>query len=360
MDSPLLNLHDYEERARTVLPKMVFDFIAGGSGDEVTLAANRAAFSEWNLLPRVMRGLEAASTSTTVLGQEIALPVIVAPTSLHRMITPEGEVSTARAVKRAGSIYAVSTAASIPLEMIGAEAGPWWFQIYIFKDRGLTRDLVERAVANGAQAVVLTVDLARFGRREASTRNNFQLPAGIGPVNLAPAQTGDHALDSNPSNLLPTFGGEFEPALTWADLEWMVEVANVPVLVKGILHPEDGVMAVEHGASGVIVSNHGGRQLDGAVASVAALPEVVAAIDGRAEVLVDGGIRRSSDILKALALGARAVLIGRPVLWGLAVDGENGAFAIFDLLLKELEVDMMLAGLGGVAEIDGNLLVSSR
>ena len=307
-------------------------------------------------MPRVMRGLESALTKTTVLGQEIDLPVIAAPTSLHRMITPDGERSTARAIKRAGTIYTVSTAASLPLETIGAEAGPWWFQIYIFKDRELTRSLVERAVANGAQAVVLTVDLARFGRREASARNSFQLPEGIGPVNLASSMTSDRAVDSNPSNLLPTFGGEFEPALTWADLAWMVDIAKVPVLVKGILHPEDAALAVEHGASGVIVSNHGGRQLDGAIASVAALPDVVAAVDGRCEVLVDGGIRRCTDILKALALGAKAVLIGRPVLWGLAVDGEAGAFSILGLLQRELEVDMMLAGVGSVPEITRDLL----
>jgi 4-hydroxymandelate oxidase len=352
-----LNLHEYETAARELLPPMVFDFIAGGSADEVTLRANRSAYDRWHFIPRVMRGVDSADTQIAILGQSIASPVIVAPTSLHRLASPEGELATARAAKRSGTIYTVSTAASLPLEEIALEAGPWWFQCYVFVDRGLTAELVQRAVAAGASAIVMTVDLSRFGRREADERNGFALPDGVSMPNMRQGAAKPVLIDPNPSNLLPTIAGAFDPALTWADLEWLVQLAGVPVLAKGVLHPDDAALAFEHGAAGVVVSNHGGRQLDGSIATLDALPAIAEACGGRGEILLDGGVRRGTDVLRALALGARAVMIGRPVLWGLAVGGEAGAQHVLDHLRAEIESDLMLCGLKSLEEVTGDLVV---
>ncbi|MCD6058903.1 MAG: glycolate oxidase [Thermomicrobiales bacterium] len=356
--SPPLNLHEYETAARALLAPMAFDFVAGGSGDEVTLRGNRAAFDRWRLLPRVLRGLRDVSTGTSVLGQDITLPVLIAPSSLHRLCHDEGERATARAAKAAGTIYTLSTPSSIALEDVAPEAGPWWFQLYVFVDRGLTRDLVARAASAGASALVVTVDMPTLGRREADERNRFTLPPGVTMPHI-----------QLPAPRLPTAPGAsaewittipaVEPALTWDDLDWLASLSPLPVIPKGILHREDAARAFDHGARAVIVSNHGGRQLDSAVATLDALPAVVDAIAGRVEVLVDGGARRGTDILKALALGARAVLIGRPIHWGLAVAGEAGVRHVLELLRAELALDLMLCGLASPAEVDRSLLVPS-
>ncbi|MGH2616082.1 MAG: alpha-hydroxy acid oxidase, partial [Thermomicrobiales bacterium] len=325
-----LNLHEYEVAARGLLSAMVLDYISGGSCDEVTVRANRAAFDRWRLLPRVLRGLREVSTATTILGQEIALPVLIAPSGFHRLAHDEGELATARGARAAGTIYTLSTASNVPLEEIGQEGGPWWFQLYVFSDRGVTRDLVERAAAAGASALVVTVDVPLLGRREADERNRFALPPGLTMANL---QTRAHQrveASDDGSGLNTYISAVWEPALTWDDLDWLASLSPLPVVPKGILHPDDARLAFDHGAQAVIVSNHGGRQLDSAVASLDALPAVVSAVDGRGEVLLDGGIRRGTDILKALALGARAVLIGRPVYWGLAVGGETGVRHVLD------------------------------
>jgi 4-hydroxymandelate oxidase len=354
--APPLNLHEYEAAARMLLPPMVVDFVAGGSGDEATLRGNRAAFDRWRLLPRVLRGAREVSTVTTLLGQDVALPVLVAPSSLHRLCHDEGERATARAAKTAGTIYTMSTPASIVLEDVAPEAGPWWFQLYVYRDRGLTRDLVARAVAARASALVVTVDMPQLGRREADERNRFALPPGMTMPNVqlsAPRLATEAGASAQWITALPAV----EPALTWDDLDWLASLSPLPVIPKGVLHPADAVHAVEHGARAVVVSNHGGRQLDGAVATLDALPAVVAAVSGRAEVLVDGGVRRGTDVLKALALGARAVLVGRPVLWGLAVGGEAGVRHVLELLRAELTLDLMLCGLASPEEVDRSLLV---
>ena len=352
----LLNLHEYEAAARDLLPPMVFDFVAGGSGDEVTLRGNRAAFDRWRLLPRVLRGLRDASTATSVLGQEIALPVLIAPSSLHRLCHDEGERATARAAKAAGTIYTLSTPASIAIEEVAPEAGPWWFQLYVFRDRGLTRDLVARAAAAGASALVVTVDTPLLGRREADERHHFALPPGVTMPNVQlPARR--HSAEAGASAGWITAAPAVESALTWDDLDWLASLSPLPILLKGILHSDDAVRAVEYGTRAILVSNHGGRQLDSAVAALDALPAVVAAVGGRAEVLLDGGVRRGTDILKALACGARAVLIGRPIHWGLAVGGEAGVRHVLELLRAELALDLMLCGLASPAEVNRSLLV---
>ena len=309
----LVDLHAYGAAARALLSPEVFDFVAGGSGDEVTLRGNRAAFDRWRLLPRVLRGVRDVSTATSVLGQDIAMPVLIAPSSLHRLCHDEGERATARAAKAAGTIYTLSTPSSIALEDVSPEAGPWWFQLYVYRDRGLTRELVARAASAGASAIAVTVDMPSLGRREADERNRFTLPPGVTmphiqlPAPRLPTEAGASAEWTTTAPAL-------ESALTWDDLDWLAALSSLPVVPKGILHPDDAQRAVDQGAQAVIVSNHGGRQLDGAVASLAALPAVVEAVGGRAEVLVDGGVRRGTDVLKALALGARAVLIGHNAL----------------------------------------------
>jgi 4-hydroxymandelate oxidase len=355
---PPLNLHEYEAAAQAILVPMAFDFVAGGSGDEVTLRGNRAAFDRWRLLPRVLRGVRGVSTATSVLGQDIALPVLIAPSALHRLCHGDGERATARAAKAAGTIYTMSTAATIAIEEVAPEAGASWFQLYVFRDRELTRELVARAAAAGAAALVVTVDTPVLGRREADARNRFALPPGIAMPNVQlPAPR--VPTEAGAGSAWTTAAAAVESALTWDDLDWLASLSPLPVIPKGILHPDDAVRAVDHGARAVMVSNHGGRQLDSAIAALDALPAVVEAVAGRAEVLVDGGVRRGTDVLKALALGARAVLIGRPIHWGLAVDGEAGVRHVLELLRTELALDLLLCGLAKPGDVDRSLLVPS-
>ena len=352
-----LNLHEYEVAARALLPPMVVDYVAGGSCDESTLRGNRAAFDRWRLLPRVLRGLREAATATTMLGQEVALPVLIAPSGLHRLAHEEGELATARGAREAGTIYTMSTAATVPMEEVAPEAGPWWFQLYVFSDREITRDLVLRAAAAGASALVVTVDVPLLGRREADERNAFTLPDGVTMANLGRPEYQRFPAGDAGSGLPRYIGATWEPALTWDDIDWLASLSPLPVIPKGILHPQDAVLAFEHGARAVIVSNHGGRQLDSAVASLDALPAVVEAVDGRGETLVDGGVRRGTDVVKALALGARAVLIGRPTFWGLAVGGAAGVRHVLDLLRAELALDLMLCGAASPEAVTRELVV---
>ncbi len=352
-----LNLHEYETAARAVLPPMTWHYVAGGSGDQVTLRGNRAAFDRWRLLPRVLRGLREVSTATSVLGQAITLPVLIAPSGRHRLCHDEGERATAGAARAVGTIYTMSTAATTGIEEVALEAGPWWFQLYVYRDRGITRELVTRATAAGASALVVTVDVPMRGRREAEERTRFTMPPGVTTAYLAaPAPAHDPA-EVNGSSVAAEVNAVFDPRLSWDDLDWLASLSPLPILLKGILHPGDAVRALDFGTRAILVSNHGGRQLDSAVAALDALPAVVEAVAGRAEVLVDGGVRRGTDVLKALALGARAVLIGRPIHWGLAVGGASGVRHVLALLQAELALDLMLCGLGSPDEVDRSLLV---
>ncbi|MDF2757892.1 MAG: glycolate oxidase [Thermomicrobiales bacterium] len=352
-----LNLHEYEVAARAVLPPMAWHYVAGGSGDEVTLRANRAAFDRWRLLPRMLRGLGDVSTTTTVLGQTIALPVLIAPSGRHRLCHDEGERATARAARAAGTIYTMSTAATFAIEEIAAEAGSWWFQLYVYRDRGLTRELVARAAEAGASAVVVTVDVPQRGRREAEERIHFAMPPGVATALLAAPEGTCVSTGASGTAVAAEINAVFDPTLTWHDLDWLASLSPLPVLLKGILHPADAALAVEYGARAILVSNHGGRQLDSAVSALDALPAVVEAVAGRVEVLVDGGVRRGTDVVKALALGARAVLIGRPIHWGLAVSGESGVRHVLELLRAEIALDLMLCGLASPAEVDRALII---
>ena len=349
-----LNLHEYEKAARAALPAAVYDLVAGGAGDEVTLRENRAAFGRWRLLPRVLRGCAEPDLRTRVLGQPISLPVLVAPMGTHQVVHPLGERGTAAAARRAGTIFTLATTASRSIEEIGAIAGPWWQQLLLFRDREITRDLAQRSEAAGARALVLTADTPVIGRREAPLRHGFTLPPGVRRANLpmAPEHGGSGAAGLEVYSSLG-----FDAAQSWNDVDWLASLTRLPLVLKGILAPDDARLALEHGARAVIVSNQGGRQLDPTVASLDALPAVAEAVNGRAEVLVDGGVRRGADVLIALALGARAVLVGRPCLWGLAVGGEEGALRVLELLRAELSLALTLSGRAGVAEVDRSLVV---
>ncbi|HEU5368321.1 MAG TPA: alpha-hydroxy acid oxidase [Ktedonobacterales bacterium] len=352
-----VNLLELEALARQRMTPMAFDYYAGGAEDEVTLRENRAAFARIALRPRVLVDVSVIDTGATALGQPVAAPILVAPTAMHRLGHPEGELATVRGAGAAETLMVVSTLATTSLEDVAAAAGgPLWFQLYAVKDREITRALVERARAAGYQALCVTVDTPHSGRRERDVRNRFALPPGIelanfsGPeMRMMPQQGSGSALTTYVMKLMDVI-------LTWDDIAWLQSFAGMPILLKGILTAEDARLAVEHGAAGIIVSNHGGRQLDTAVASIRALPEVVEAAAGRAEVYLDGGVRRGTDVLKALALGARAVLIGRPILWGLTLDGADGVARVLRMLRHELEEAMVLAGRPTLASIDRSLL----
>jgi 4-hydroxymandelate oxidase len=356
-DDPALlaNLAEFEEAARARLPKVAYDYYAGGSYDELTLADNQAAFRRRRLVYRVLRDLSGRTLATTVLGQPVSLPVLVAPTAFHRLAHEEGEVATARAAAAQGTVMTLSTLSTCSIEDVCAAATAMWFQLYVYRDRGATRELVERAAAAGCRALVLTVDAQLWGRRERDVRNRFTLPPGLALANLGgPAMRLPEAPAG--SGLAAYVASLFDPALCWRDLDWLAGISPLPVVVKGIVHPEDGRLAVEHGAAAVVVSNHGGRQLDTAIATLDALPAVSEAVAGRAEVLLDGGVRRGTDVVKALALGARAVLVGRPVLWGLAVAGQRGVELVLERLRDELDVAMGLCGCRSPAEVERGLV----
>ncbi|MCW2947318.1 MAG: L-lactate dehydrogenase [Actinoallomurus sp.] len=329
-----------EDRARRVLDPGVFDFYAGGSGDETTLAANEAAWGRISLRPHVLRDVSGVDIRTRVLGQELAGPVCVAPVGYQTLAHPEGELVTARGARRAGALLTVSSRSSRRIEDVAAEAGPWWFQAYVLRDRGLTRELVCRAAAAGATALTLTGDTPYLGRRRRD-RDPGLIPDEIFRVNLGDGF--DRALAEQASDV------------TYDDIAWLREVSGLPVVVKGVLRGDDARECAAAGASGVWVSNHGGRQLDGAVATAEALPEVAAAVGDLVEVYADGGVRTGVDVLRALALGARAVFVGRPVLWCLATGGEDGVAAGLAELSEGLAHAMGLAGVTVIAEITGGL-----
>jgi isopentenyl diphosphate isomerase/L-lactate dehydrogenase-like FMN-dependent dehydrogenase len=309
---------DFEAIARQNLHKMAFDYYVSGANDQITLRENRSAFERIHLLPRTMVDVSHIDTRTTILGQPFGVPFMIAPTAFQRMAHPDGEIATARAARAQDVPMAVSTIASTRLEDVAAAAPDVrWFQVYIYKDRDVTRRLVARAEAAGYQALALTVDTPKFGRRYADVRNKFHLPAGITVANFADAGLEQLGSVSGESGLAAYSASLFDPSLTWRDVEWLQSITHLPVLVKGIMRADDAELAIAHGAKGIIVSNHGGRQLDTVPATISVLPAIAAAVAGRVPLLLDGGVRRGTDILKALALGAHAVLIGRPVLWGL-------------------------------------------
>jgi isopentenyl diphosphate isomerase/L-lactate dehydrogenase-like FMN-dependent dehydrogenase len=345
-DGPL-NVADYERLAEEALDEASFGYFAGGAGDEHTIRHNRDAFDRWRLRPRVLVDVSSITTEATVLGETVSMPVLASPVAHLRMAHPEGELAVARAAAGAGTIMCVPTFAMAPPAEVAAAApeGRRWFQLYWHPDRGVTKSILDQAREAGCTALVFTVDLPKLGRRERDLRTRFVLDPDY--------KMGVYGSESSDlGTLTPATAAELvDPRLTWRDLEWLHETAGLPVIAKGILTAEDAELAASHGCAAVVVSNHGGRQLDRAIATLEALPEVVEAVGDRVEVLMDSGIRRGVDVAIALALGAKAVMVGRPVVWGLAANGEKGVRHVFELLRDELALALALLGCASPADL---------
>jgi 4-hydroxymandelate oxidase len=352
-----LNLFDLEQLAREKLPRIACDYFASGAWDEVTLRENRAAFERIRIRYRVLVDVSKRDLSLTLFGQKIALPILIAPTAFHRLAHPDGELATVRAAGAAGAIMVLSSLSTTSVEEVAAAAsGPLWFQLYINKDRGFTRDLVARVERAGCQALMVTVDTPEWGCRERDVRNGFHLPPGLSAVNLVPSNECGEVLSHRGAGLGQAFGWMLDASLSWPDLDWLCSLTRMPVLVKGVCRGDDARLAIQHGARGIVVSNHGGRQLDTAPATIEVLPEVADAVAGDVPILLDGGVRRGTDIVKALALGACAVQVGRPILWGLAVGGQEGVELALNLLRRELDLAMALTGCTDVKAVAKDFL----
>jgi isopentenyl diphosphate isomerase/L-lactate dehydrogenase-like FMN-dependent dehydrogenase len=340
MSEAWINVRDPERIAAERLKPGVLGYFAGGAGDEVTLRDNLAAWKRWRLRPRVLVDVAAVSTEIELLGGPLSMPILVAPVAYQRLVDPEGEVGMARAAAAAGTAMCLSTLATArPSEVAtAAPGGRHWFQLYKFRDAAITQVLVDEAADNGFEAIVVTADLPPGGNRERDLRTGFALPEGLGVPSVSAALGSDRAVTIEETFEL------MDRSMQWPAIAELAAGSELPIIVKGILTAEDAALAVEHGVAAVIVSNHGGRQLDCAVASADALPEIVAAVDGGVPILVDGGIRRGTDVAVALALGADAVLVGRPPLWGLAAGGSAGAERVLELLRAEFERTLALCG----------------
>ena len=345
------DLDSCEALAGERLPRAIFDYYAGGAAEEAALRTNRSAFDRWWLRPRVLVDVSAIDTRVRLLGDDVAFPVLLAPAAFQCLAHPEGERASTRAAHTLGTIPVLSTLATTAIEDVAAaSAGPLWFQLYVLRDRALTRDLVLRARDAGCRALCITVDVPVQGNRTRDARNQFHLPPEVEIANFRGMP--QHALPLTAGSGLDRFiAREFDPTLTWSFLDWLAGVSDLPVVVKGVLTAEDASLCVDRGAAGIIVSNHGGRQLGCAPPTLAVLPEVAAAVAGRLPVLLDGGVRRGSDVVKARALGADAVLIGRPYLWGLSLAGEPGVRHVLEVLRAEIARTLALIGVPRFADV---------
>lgn len=372
---------DLRHLARRHLPRGIFDYLDGGAEDERSLAANTGDFSSVGLCPRVLRDVSSVDTSSTLLGRSLPLPLVLAPTGFTRIAEPEGELAVARAAARARLPYTLSTLATRSIEEVAAtSAGPLWFQVYVWRDRGLVTELLSRAAESGYEAIVLTVDTAVPGRRERDVRRGFSLPPKIGPgtlvdgalhpswtwrfvrsepitfANVAGQGVGD---GSTAVSLADYIASQFDPTLSWSDLDWLRSAWSGPIVIKGIQTVADAKLAAEAGIDAIALSNHGGRQLDTAPSPISLVAPVADAVGDRVEVICDGGVRRGSDIVKALALGADACTIGRAYLWGLAAAGERGVDHVLDLLADDVARTMALLGVTSVDELGPDLVTAA-
>ena len=345
-----INLFEFETAAREILPKAEYDYIAGGATDEISVERNRRAYESWAFRPRVLRDVSALDLSTTVFGTTIKLPVLIAPCGGHKRAHPEGELATYRAAVACGTVLAVSANSNTSFEELAKSVqGHLWVQMYPFRDKQMTMEWLKRVKDNGYEAVVVTLDSQWPPKRERNIRNNYRRTRGVN----YPQGGGETPRPAGRA------GEGSDPAATWKDLEWIKSAADLPVIAKGIMTGEDVELCCEVGADGVIVSNHGGRHLDNTLATIEVLAEAVAAARGKVEIFLDGGIRRGADVVKAIALGARAVFIGRPLFWGLAVDGERGVSRVLNILREEIEITMAKCGRPTIASIDSTALVKA-
>jgi len=363
------------ELARRELPHMLFDLVDGAAGDEITMRANESALAALELVPTLLAGAPKRDQSVEIFGLRLPSPVIIGPTGFAGLMWPHAELAAARAAARFGTIYSTSHASLSSLEEIAAATpGPKWMQTFIYKDRGLTKEFAARAAAAGYAGLILTADNQVVAGRDRDARNGASFPMRWGPRRIADFASRPGWLmrmRATPSPRFANYTGrsqmaafgplmleQLDPDIGWRDVEWLRGLWRGPLILKGLLHPDEGREAVKRGADGIIVSNHGGRQLDGAVASIRALPGMVEAVEGKATVFVDGGFRRGVDVVKALALGARAVLIGRPHLWGVACGGEDGVFWVLELFRREIDRALALGGWDGVAKLNPSIFFS--
>jgi len=347
-----VNLFEFEAVAKENLSKMAYDYFAGGASDHVTLKDNRAAYDRIKLLPRILRDVSQRDLSTTIIGQSFELPFIIAPMGFLGLAHPESELAIARAAGSVGVGMTLSTMSSNTLEDVADVATtPLWFQLYVYKNRDVTRRLVERAEAAGYTALVLTVDTPILGRREADIRNQWHLPPEVQVKNLMGSGMEGIGMDSQDSGLSTYIASLWDPSISWVDIAWLKSITTLPIILKGVLHPADAKLAVEHGADAIIISNHGGRQVDTSIATIDALPSIVNAVNSDIDILIDGAIRRGTDILKAIALGANGVLVGRPIIWGLSYDGQAGVEQVLNILKIELDNTLALCGCHNLSEL---------
>jgi 4-hydroxymandelate oxidase len=343
----IVSLPDMEQAAKKVMSHMAYEFVASGAGDEHTLRWNIEAYTKMRLRPRILQDVARTNTEVSLFGRTLPSPILLAPTAYHRLYHADGELGTSRGAGAAGAPYVVSTNTTTPIEDIARVAkAPLWFQLYIQTDRGFTKEVVQRAEAAGCEALCLTVDAPTGGPRNRQQKAKFKLPPNLSTPYMRDRNTGRR------TDLL----GDRPSTETWKDVEWLRSFSKVPLLLKGVMTGNDARRGLATGADGIVVSNHGGRDLDGLPATIDALPEVVTAVGGKVPVLVDGGIRRGADVVKALALGATAVQIGRPYLYGLAVGGADGVTRVVSLLNRELRMAMMLLGRPTIASIDRSIL----
>lgn len=355
-----VNISDFEILAKEKLHKHAFDYYSSGANDEITLKENCEAFKRIFLKYRVLVDVSRRDLSTEILGHKISMPVIIAPTAFQKMAHPDGEAATAKAAGKAVTIMILSTLSNTPVEeVVKATSGPVWFQLYVFRDREITKELIRKAESAGVKAIVLTVDAPMLGQRENDKRNKFNLPHGLEIANLSFVSK-SKLIVKNDSGLAGYVTENLDPSLNWKDIDWLRSVTSLPIILKGIACKEDALLAVEHNIEGIVVSNHGGRQLDTCRATIDILPEISDAVNGRTEILMDGGIRRGTDILKAVALGAKAILTGRPVLWGLSYNGEYGVTDVLNIFNKELDLAMALCGCSDIKNITKDLIVQNR
>ncbi len=369
---------DLRRIARRRLPHGVFDYVDGGAEDEITLARNVAAFRDIEFRPRVLRDVGTVDTSSTLLGRPVPLPLVLAPTGFTRIVCSDGELAVARAAARAGLPYTLSTLSTRSIEEVAAAAGRQWFQVYAWRDRGLVKDMIDRAAASGYEAIVLTVDTAVLGRRERDVRRGFSLPPKIGLGTLVdgavhPAWTWDFVRaepivfanvagssdvgdGSTAVSLSDYINAQFDPSLSWDDVDWLRSIWQGPVVIKGIQTVEDARLAVRAGVEAIALSNHGGRQLDGAPPPIELVAPVAEAVGGSIEIICDGGVRRGSDIVKAVALGATACMVGRPYLYGLAAGGERGVTHVLDQFAEGCRRSMTLIGASSIGELSPDLI----
>jgi 4-hydroxymandelate oxidase len=354
---PILNIFELEELAREKLPTVAYDYYRSGAWDEVTLKANREAFEKIKIHYKVLVDVSSRDLSTTVFGQKVDFPMLIAPTAFQKLAHPDGELATARAAVSANTLMILSSLSTTSIEEVSeATNRNFWFQLYINKNREYTRDLVERAASAGAKALVVTVDTPIWGRRERDVRNGFHLPPGLSAVNMERYDKDAITKGQTGAGLGQSFSWMIDASLQWKDLDWLAGISTLPIIIKGVCRPDDARIAMSHGVKGIMVSNHGGRQMDSAPATIEVLPAIVDAVGDQTTIMMDGGIRRGVDAMKALAYGAKAVLVGRPVLWGLAAGGQQGVELALSILREELDLAMALAGCRNLAEVNRSIL----